>query len=103
MNPDPPDYRKILAAQIEQASAHEPEDQKIANWFLFEEGKELELRVKVTDPEVARAVLGDAFGSKALMPGMTIENIRFSDLERKDVVRDWLSEQILKIDHDESP
>jgi hypothetical protein len=93
------DYSKIpeIAEKIERIQALEAGGESIAGWFLYEPGKKLLLTVEVTEPEVARVILGSSFGHANLMPGMKITDIRFGDLERKDVVKAWLQQQIESI------
>lgn len=91
-----PDYREIseIKAAIERTLKMEAEGEEIARWFLYDPGKKLHLEVEVTDPQVARAMLGSSFSDSPLMPGFKIRVIRFDDLERKDVLKAWLKQQL---------
>lgn len=90
------DYSKIpeLSETIKRIKALEASGDTAAGWFLYEQGKRLQLTVEVTDPEVARVVLGSSFGDNNLMPGMKIKDIRFGDLERNDLIKAWLERQL---------
>lgn len=90
-----PEFAKAIAF-IQKAQA---DGESVAAMFLYESGKKLELTVEVTDPEIARVVLGSSFGPSGLMPGMKITNVRFGDLERKDVLKAWLRSQLETLDH----
>ena len=83
-----------IKAAITRIQSMQGEGENIAGWFLYPVGKQLELTVEVTDPEVTRVILGSSFGQNSLMPGMKITNIRFGDLERKDVLKAWLRAQL---------
>ena len=71
-------------------------------FFDFRKGKELELTVKITDQELANAVLLSESGNqeeKGLIPGMDVVNIRFRDLERKDKIISFLKNQLREMEH----
>ncbi len=85
-----PEIKAAIARSAQSAAGGET----MASWFLYETGKKLQLDVEVIDPQVAQVLLGSAFSDSPLMPGFKVKNIRFDDLERKDVVKAWLQHQL---------
>jgi len=91
-----PNYREIpeIKVALENNSKMQAEGEPLAKWFAYEPGKRLELTVEVTDTQLAQIMLGSSFGENPLMPGFKIKGIRFDDLERKDVLVEWLKQQL---------
>lgn len=68
------------------------------NIFNYPKGKKLQLTVEVDDPDLVNAILTSEWGDKGLMPGMSVTDVRFSDLEREGVVADWLRNRLSELE-----
>lgn len=96
---DLPEVNKHLA-WVAKATGHE---KKVAEFFKFNKNKQLQLTVTVIDPELLNVILTSEWGPEGsgLMPGAIVSDVRFGDLERKDVVEQWLTKQLNKIQNNE--
>lgn len=70
------------------------DDRTMSEWFKYPRGKKIQLELEVDDPELAQLVLGSSFSQECLVPGMKVKVVRFADLERKEILIEWMRAQI---------
>lgn len=77
-------------------------DQKGAgSIFRFKKGTKVQITITVEDPELVNAMLISEWGKdKGLMPGMRVEDVRWDDLEGKQVIIDWLKEKLVELERE---
>lgn len=67
--------------------------------LCYEEGQILELRVQIQDPMLASIVLQSMYGGRLGIPGMTIQQVSQGSAAQKNYLRNWLQNELAKIDH----
>jgi len=70
----------------------------VFGFFNYPKGKKLQLTVEVQDPDLVNALLSSEWSDEGLMPGMSVTDVRFSDLEREGVVADWLRSRLTELE-----
>ena len=65
--------------------------------LLPTQGQELWLKVTVTDPNLAEVTIADYVRNVGVIPGMSLEIVKFKDLDNMLVVADWLENAAQKI------
>lgn len=101
------DYMSIpgIKSLIDSTKENENhEDDKIKNAFnllLYENGKKLELTVKITDRYLAQLMLSSMYGGKFGIPGIEICEIRFADFKHNQSILKYLEEKIVELRDEE--